>query len=172
MQRLFALLILVAMTFGGVAFSQATSTPVQDGTGWNNARLTLAVQGQTPDQVEFTVPAWTLVLDSGALAPGQQFDVVVPITNTSDRPILVSDVLNENSAISYNEHPAYGSYFVVANPGSQQIPANTMQNRSYTVTIVANNGLVPGDTNDQVTIYFTLHATGVNSGVGTQTFGQ
>lgn len=84
------ILMLVVTAFVSTAFAQVLSTP----DGYNEAEMALTFDGMTLDQVEFEVPAATLTLDYGALAPNQSFHLVVPVTNNTDRTITVSEYNN------------------------------------------------------------------------------
>lgn len=81
----FSVVAVLALFFGAATIASAQHT--SQNFNWNVATSTISSQGDTIDQVEFTIPNRFVVHPYGNFRPDAEVRVSVPITNSTQRAI-------------------------------------------------------------------------------------
>lgn len=124
------LALFTALLLTGTSFA-ATSTP----TDYNTATMDLSASGQAGTAVSFTVPSTTVSIPSSQVRPGNSFTVTIPVSNPTDREIVVTVTDTKSGDLS-------GKLTVTAVNDSVTIAPGGTGNLVYTF---AFDAAAPGD---------------------------
>lgn len=108
-----SLALMTALTLSSAAFATMPgfpSQPVDYGTAVNQVTAT----GTYQSAVSFTVPSTTLTIPSAQVRPGAHFTVTIPVMNTTDRTITISDNVSSAMAGDVTVMPTFGPVDVLS----------------------------------------------------------
>jgi len=117
-------------------------------------------QGEDPPPIVVSAPSYELVIPDAYLHPGSEFDLVVYVSNESDRPVLVwSEDITDAFAMQT------GGYLTVVDgplseAGATEIPAGALD-RPVTFRVAAAASLAVEDAGLTPAVVFTLQVVGV-----------
>ncbi|MBZ9750315.1 hypothetical protein GO986_15285 [Deinococcus sp. HMF7620] len=144
--RKFSVLALTTLLLLPSALAE-TST----GDTYDRASMTVTASGAYGEAVNFEVPDTALNLDASALRPGATYTISVPVTNTTDRPIVVTGT----SAVTGSYQ---GNVIVTAVTGSLTLAPGGTGELQYTIGL-PSDAAISATAGKTVTVTFSLEGT-------------